>query len=136
TARLEVRDPLGHRHPDGPRREVDDRRVADLVDDRLLDRNEVLDLVARAAIGSARVDVDVDPALVHDPARLRRVLLGRVGDRGALVAVGDRSRDRAGDHDRVRDAHLTEARSVASIWSQADLSLAAALGVYWQLSSY
>ena len=40
-------------------------------------------------------------ALVDDPARLGGVLLGRVRDRRALVAVGDGARDRAGDDDGV-----------------------------------
>ena len=65
---------------------------------------EVLDLVAGHAVGRARVDVDHHPALVHDPARLGGVLLGRVGDGRALVAVGHRPADGAGDHDRVLEA--------------------------------
>ena len=51
------------------------------------------------------MDVDVDTALVDDPPRLGRVLLRRVGDRRALLAVGDRARDRAGDYDRIFHAH-------------------------------
>ncbi len=77
----------------------------DLGADRLGDRLEVLDLIARRAVGRARVDVDHHPALVHDPPRLGGVLAGRVGDRRALLAVGDRAGDRAGDDDRVLEAH-------------------------------
>ena len=89
-AGLEVGDSLVHRDADGAGREVDDRRVADRAPDRIADRQEILDLVARRPVGLARVDVDVDTALVDDPARLGGVLLGRVRDRRALVAVGDR----------------------------------------------
>ena len=39
----------------------------------------------------------IGAALVDDPARLGGVLLRRVGDRRALLAVGDRAGDRAGD---------------------------------------
>src|SRR5437763_596404 len=89
----------------GPPREVDDRLVADFVHDRILDRLEVLDLVARRALARARVYVNVDPALVHDPPRLGGVLLGGVWDRRALIAVGDRPRDRASDHRRILKGH-------------------------------
>ena len=72
-------------------------RVADLGPDRVADRLEVLDLVGRRAVGRARVDVDVDAALVDDPPRLGRVLRRRVRDRRALLAVGDRAGDRAAE---------------------------------------
>src|SRR5437764_10515271 len=49
--------------------------------------------------------MDVDAALVDDPAGFGPVLLGRVGDGRALVPVGDRSRDRTGDDDRIIQAH-------------------------------
>ena len=62
---------------------------------------EVLDLEARRAVWAARVDVDHRPAIVDDPARLRAILLRRVGDRRALVAVRDGAGDRAGKDDRV-----------------------------------
>ena len=94
--RLEVGDPLLERHADRAGRVVDDH-VADLAADRLGDRAEVLDLVGGDAVGSAGVDVDLRSALVDGPPRLGRVLLRRVRDRRALVAVGDRARDRAGD---------------------------------------
>src|SRR5439155_7959878 len=73
--------------------------------DRVGDRSEVLDFVRRRPVWPARVDVDRHPALVDDPARLGTVLLGRVGNGRALVAVGDRARDRAGDDGGILDAH-------------------------------
>ena len=99
----QVGDALLDRHADGARRVVHDH-VVHLGADRIGDRAEVLDLVARHAVGRAGVDVDHRPALVHDPPRLGRVLLGRVGDGRALVAVGDRAGDRAGDHHGVLEA--------------------------------
>ena len=107
AAGVEVRDPLIHRDADGAGGEVDDHRVADRAPDRIANREEVLDLVARGPVGLARVDVDVHAALVDDPSRLGRVLLGGVRDRRALFAVGDRPADRARDDDRVFDAHQT-----------------------------
>ena len=92
----QVLDPLLDRDADRAGRVVDDH-VVHRAADRLGDRAEVLHLVARHAVGRARVDVDHRAALVHRPLRLRRVLLGRVRDRRALLAVRHRSRDRAGD---------------------------------------
>ncbi len=51
------------------------------------------------------MDVDVDTALVDDPPRLGGVLGGRVRDRRALLAVRQRTGDRAGDDGGVVDAH-------------------------------
>ena len=99
----QVLDPLLDRHADRAGRVVDDH-VVHLGLDRLGDRPEVLDLVAGHAVGRAGVDVDHRAALVHDPPRLGRVLLRRVGDGRALVAVGDGAADRAGDHDGVLEA--------------------------------
>ena len=99
----QVLDPLLDRDADRAGRVVDDH-VVDLGEDRLGDRAEVLDLVGRHAVRRARVDVDLRAALVDDPPRLGRVLLRRVGDRRALVAVGDRARDRAADDHRVLEA--------------------------------
>ena len=48
---LEISDPLRHRDADRAGREVDDHRVADLGPDRVADREEVLDLVARGTVG-------------------------------------------------------------------------------------
>src|SRR5204863_4414316 len=87
------------------RREVDDHLIADLRSNRVRDRLEILDLVARRAVYFARVDVDHRAALVHYPPRLRAVLLGRVRARRALLAVGQRARDRARDDDGVLHAH-------------------------------
>ena len=89
--RPQVLEPLLDRDPDRAGRVVDDH-VADLGQDRLGDRLEVLDLVGRRAVGLAGVDVDLRGALVDRAPRLRRVLLRRVGDRRALVAVGDHAR--------------------------------------------
>jgi hypothetical protein len=100
----QVGDPLLDRDADRARRVVDDD-VADLTQDRLGDRAEVLDLVARRAVRAAGVDVDHRAALVDDPARLGRVLLRGVRDRRALVAVGDRAGDRAREDDRIVEAH-------------------------------
>ncbi len=105
TAGLEVGDPLGHRHPDGAGGEVDDRRGANLRPNGVADRDEVLHLVARRPVGATRVDVDVDAAFVHDPPRLRRVLLRRVGDRRALIAPRDHAGDRAGQNDWILETH-------------------------------
>src|SRR5205085_2499058 len=78
--------------------------VADLGADGLGDRAEVLDLVARAPVRTPCVDVDHDAALVSDPPRLGGVLGRRVRDRRALVAIGQRPGDRAGDDDGVCEA--------------------------------
>jgi hypothetical protein len=51
------------------------------------------------------VDVDHHRALVDDPAGLGGVLLGRLGDRRALVAAGDRARDGAGEDHGVVEGH-------------------------------
>ena len=102
----QVLEPLLDRDADRAGRVVDDH-VADLVQDRLGDRAEVLDLVARGAVGGAGVDVDLRGALVDRAPRLGRVLLRRVGDRRALVAVRDRARDRAADDHRVVEAAHT-----------------------------
>jgi hypothetical protein len=96
----QVLDPLLDRDPDRPGRVVDDH-VADLGQDRLGDRLEVLDLVGGGAVRFAGVDVDLRSALVDRSPRLRRVLLRRVGNRRALVAVGDHAADRAADDQRV-----------------------------------
>jgi hypothetical protein len=104
-SRAQVGDALGDRHADRAGRVVDDRRVADLGADRLGDRAKVLDGVARGAVGPARVDVDHHAALVDDAPRLRRVLGRRVGDRRALIAVGQGAGDRARDDGRVVEAH-------------------------------
>ena len=45
------------------------------------------------------------PALVDDPAGLGGILRRGVGDRGALIAVGDRAGDGTGDDDRIVEAH-------------------------------
>src|SRR5205807_967054 len=82
----------------------------DLGPDRLGDVPEVLDLVAGRPVGAARVDVDHHAALVGDAARLGAVLLGRVRDRRALVAVGQRSGDRAGDDDGIVEAQSVSLR--------------------------
>ena len=103
AAGAQVGDPLLDRHADRAGRVVDDHRVADLGADRVGDRAEVLDLIARRAVRAAGVDVDVTPPSSDDPPRLGGVLLGRVRDRRALVAVGDRAGDRAGDDDGVLD---------------------------------
>src|SRR5947207_15938342 len=79
--------------------------MTDLIENRVPDGHEVLDLVAGDAIPPASVDVDVNPALVDDPPRLGRVLLRRVRDRGALLAVGDRAGDGAGDDRRIGEGH-------------------------------
>ena len=105
AAGAQIFDPLLHRDADRAGRVVDDHRVADLGADRVGDRLEVLDLIARRAVRAARVDVDHHAALVHDPPRLGRVLLGRVGNRRALLAIGDRPGDRAGDDDGILEAH-------------------------------
>ena len=105
AAGTEVLDPLGHRDADRAGGEVDDHLVPDLLADGVGDGHEVLHLIARRAVLFAGVDVDHHAPLVHDPAGLGGVLGGGVGDRGALLAVGDRARDRARDHDRVLDAH-------------------------------
>ena len=84
---------------------IGDNDTFDLGDDRIGDRLEVLDLVARRAVGTAGVDVDHRRPLVDRPSRLGRVLGRRVGNRRALLAVGERARDRAGDDDRVVEAH-------------------------------
>src|SRR6185295_6455328 len=68
---------------------------------------EVLDLVGGHAIGRARVYVDHRAALVHRPLGLGGVLLGRVGDRRALLAVRHRARDRARDDRGVVEAAHT-----------------------------
>ena len=99
----QVLDPLLDRDPDRAGRVVDDH-VADLGQDRLGDRAEVLDLIGGRAVRRAGVDVDLRGALVDRAPRLGRVLLRRVGDRRALVAVGDHAADRAADHDRVVEA--------------------------------
>src|SRR4051794_1396605 len=103
--RAQVLDALLERHPDRARRVVDDH-VVDGAEDRVGDRLEVLDLVARHALTRTRVDVDHRAALVHDPLRLRAVLLGRVRNRWALVAVGNRAADGVGDDYGVLEAHL------------------------------
>src|SRR4051794_15737205 len=102
--RAQVLDALLERHPDRARRVVDDH-VVDGAEDRVGDRLEVLDLVARHALTRTRVDVDHRAALVHDPLRLRAVLLGRVRNRWALVAVGNRAGNAVGDHNRIGKAH-------------------------------
>src|SRR5207248_8544755 len=102
---LQVADPLLHGHPDRPGREVDDRRVPDLRSNGVLDREEILDLVRRYAIGRAGVDVDMDAPLIDDPPRLGRVFLRGVGNRRTLVAIGDRSGDGARDDGGVVDGH-------------------------------
>ncbi len=99
-ALAQVLEPLLHRDPDRPGRVVDDH-VVDRAADRLGDRLEVLDLVRGRAVGLAGVDVDLGGALLDRAARLGRVLLRRVGDRRALVAVGDHAADRAADDHRV-----------------------------------
>ncbi len=65
----QVLDALLDRDADRAGRVVDDH-VVDLGVDRLGDRAEVLDLVARRAVRRASVDVDHRAALVDDPARL------------------------------------------------------------------
>ena len=62
----------------------------------------------------ARRAVDEGAAMIHIHARtadgaprLRRVLLGRVGDRRALLAIRDRPGDRAADDHRVLEAAHT-----------------------------
>jgi uncharacterized membrane protein YeaQ/YmgE (transglycosylase-associated protein family) len=100
----QVGDPLLDRHADRARGVVDDH-VAGLGQDRLGDRAEVLDLIGRRAVRRAGVDVDHRAALVDDPPGLGRVLLRRVRDRRALVPVGDRARDRAGEDHGVVEAH-------------------------------
>ena len=101
--RAQVLQSLLDRHSDRTGRVVDDH-VVDLGSDRLGDRLEVLDLIGGGAVRGAGVDVDLRGALVDRPASLGRVLLGRVGDRRALVAVGDRARDRVADDHRVLEA--------------------------------
>src|SRR5262249_27074887 len=83
---------------------VVDDHVVELGPDRLGDRPEVLDLVRGGAVRRPRVYVDLGRSLVDRPAGLGRVLLRGVGDRGALVAVGDRARDRVADDHRVLEA--------------------------------
>ena len=104
----QVGDPLLDGDADRAGREVDDD--VDLGADRLGDRAEVLDLVARQPVRRARVDVDHARALVDGAARLGRVLLRRVRDRGALVAVRDGARDRAGEQDGVVDGQVVSLR--------------------------
>ena len=102
----EIRDALVDRDSDRPGRVVDDH-IVDLGPDRLGDRAEVLDLVARDALRRARVDVDLRTTLVDDPPSLGGVLLGRVGNRRALVAIGDCARDRAADDDGILEVAHT-----------------------------
>ena len=104
----QVREPLFDGHADRAGRVVDDH-VADLVEDRPGDRAEVLDLIRGHAVGGARVDVDLGGALVDGPPGLGRVLLRRVRDRRALVAVRDRPRDRAAEDHRDRSNRLIRA---------------------------
>ena len=103
----QVGDPLLHGHAQRARRVVDDEPVADLGLDRLRDRPEILDLVRRRALRRARVQVHHHAALVHHPPRLGRVLGGRVGDRRALLARGERARHGAGEDDGVVDRRAT-----------------------------
>ena len=73
--------------------------------DRLGDRAEVLDLVAtacRRACGRGCGSSTPPSSTIRRASA--RVLLGRVRDRRALVAVGDRAGDRAGDDDGVLEA--------------------------------
>ena len=101
--RAQVGDPPVDGNPDRAGRVVHDD--VDLGDDRLGDRAEVLDLVARTAVRRARVDVDHARAGVDRAARLGRVLSGRVRDRRALLAVRHGARDRACDQYGVVDCH-------------------------------
>src|SRR6185436_9617626 len=98
----EVFETLLDRDSDRAGRVVDDH-IVDLGEDRVGDVAKVLDLVARDPVRRARVDVDHRAAFVDDPPCFGRVLLGRVRDRGALVAVCDRPRDRARDDHGVRE---------------------------------
>src|SRR5207342_1606510 len=99
----QICDALLDRDADRAGRVVDDH-VVDLGRDGLGDRLEVLDLIGRGSIRAAGVDVDLRGALVDRAACLGRVLLGRVRDRRALVAVGDRAGDRVADDHRVLEA--------------------------------
>ena len=114
--RAQVLEPLLDRHADRAGRVVDDH-VVDLGPDRLGDRLEVLDLVGRRPVRGAGVDVDLRGALVDRAPRLGRVLLGRVGDRRALVAVRDRARDRVADDHRVLEAAHQSPRSTTICFS-------------------
>src|SRR5262249_36844447 len=58
-------------------------------------------------LGRPGVNVDLHPALVHDPPGLCRVLGRRVRDRWTLVAVGHRAGDAAREDDRVLEAAHT-----------------------------
>src|SRR5262249_23982187 len=91
------------RHPDRAGGVVDDH-VVHLGLDRFSDRAEVLDLIARRPVRRAGVDVDLRAPLDDRPPGLGRVLLRRVRNRRALLAIGDRPRDGAADDRGVHEA--------------------------------
>ena len=104
AARAGRRSRFSTRHAERAGRVVDDH-VADLGADRLGDRAEVLDLVARRAVGPCGRGCG---SSTPPSSTIRRASaaysLGRVGDRRALLAIGERARDRAGDDDGVVEA--------------------------------